>query len=123
MWIFGDNTTSTDSSPVHLYTEGTYDVIYVAINNCRKRYSGTKITIVLCPPGICFNRHRVVQPYQVSFQNQSVAANDYVWYFPGGNPSTSTDPNPAVSYPTKGKYDAIGYKKCFIQILLPKRIL
>ncbi|MBK9107453.1 MAG: PKD domain-containing protein [Saprospiraceae bacterium] len=106
LWIFGDNTTSTDSSPVHLYTEGTYDVIYVAINNCGRDTARTKITIGVVPtPAFVSNRQSGCAPYQVSFQNQSVAANDYVWYFPGGNPSTSTDPNPTVSYPTKGKYD------------------
>lgn len=29
------------------------------------------------------------------------------WYFPGGNPSTSTNANVTVTYPTAGTYDAI----------------
>ena len=29
----------------------------------------------------------------------------YSWYFPGGTPATSSDPNPTVCYPTAGDYD------------------
>lgn len=29
----------------------------------------------------------------------------YMWYFPGGTPATSTDPNPTVCYSTDGTYD------------------
>ena len=32
LWIFGDGTTSTDGSPVHTYTEGTYDLKYYAMS-------------------------------------------------------------------------------------------
>ncbi|GAA5090953.1 hypothetical protein GCM10023210_17810 [Chryseobacterium ginsengisoli] len=43
----------------------------------------------------------------VSFLNSSSGAvNSIVWDFPGGNPATSTDPNPNVSYASEGIYTA-----------------
>lgn len=48
---------------------------------------------ILCP-GSCTN-----------FNNLSANASSYVWNFPGGNPSTSTDANPqSVCYNTPGQY-------------------
>lgn len=39
-------------------------------------------------------------------QSVNTAANStYTWYFPGGTPSTSTDPTPTVCYATPGDYD------------------
>lgn len=106
LWIFGDNTTSTEANPVHQYKEGTYEVCYVAINNCGTDTAKTKFTIGVLPtPLFAANKVTGCAPYQVSFQNNSIAATNYQWYFPGGNPSTSTDVNPVVTYSTKGKYD------------------
>ncbi len=42
----------------------------------------------------------------VSFVDQSTnQPNAYAWSFPGGNPSTSTQPNPSVRYDAPGTYD------------------
>lgn len=106
MWFFGDNMISTEANPTHLYSEGTYQVTYVAINNCGTDTARTTLIIGVVPtPAFSSNKQSGCVPYQVSFQNQSIAANDYIWYFPGGNPSTSTDVNPTVTYTVKGKYD------------------
>ena len=51
----------------------------------------------------------------ISCENQTVQFTDlspnspssWKWTFPGGNPATSTDPNPQVVYPTAGTYDVI----------------
>ena len=43
----------------------------------------------------------------ISFTDASLgAAPGWVWSFPGGSPSTSTDQNPQVSYPNAGNYSA-----------------
>jgi len=42
--------------------------------------------------------------YTLTFNNTSSFANNYKWYFPGGNPSESTDRNPRVRYDAVGKY-------------------
>ena len=41
---------------------------------------------------------------KVSFTNRSENAQSYVWSFTGGNPSTSTEVNPQVTYSTPGTY-------------------
>jgi PKD repeat protein len=63
----------------------------------------------------------------ITFTNNSSSSNSYIWYFPGGTPSTSTSTNPVVSYSKPGVYavalKAVGisgtdsiYKKDFIKI-------
>ncbi len=105
-WIFGDNTTSTEANPTHDYTEGTYKVLYIVSNGCGKDTAETTLVIGTKPiAGFQTTNLKGCTPYQVQFQNTSVAANAYKWYFPGGNPSTSTDPNPVVIYNTAGKYN------------------
>lgn len=105
-WDFGDGTTSTDANPGHLYTEGDYTVCYVAINNCGTDTLKTNLTIGVVPvAAFQANKQSGCAAYMVQFQNTSQSATDYKWTFPGGNPSTSTDPNPLVTYNTKGKYD------------------
>ncbi|MBK8829143.1 MAG: PKD domain-containing protein [Saprospiraceae bacterium] len=42
----------------------------------------------------------------VSFTNTSTfSPTSYLWTFEGGNPATSTDPNPTVIYPSGGTFD------------------
>lgn len=42
----------------------------------------------------------------IAFNNQTInLGQQWQWYFPGGTPSTSTDLNPVVCYPTLGTYD------------------
>ncbi len=44
-------------------------------------------------------------PYTVKFQNKSTDATQYIWQFSGGEPSTSTQPNPTVIFKKSGNYD------------------
>lgn len=105
-WDFGDGMTSTEANPGHLYTEGDYTVCYVAINNCGTDTLKRNLTIGVVPiASFQANKQTGCAPYMIQFQNNSQSATDYKWTFPGGNPATSTDPNPLVSYSTKGKYD------------------
>ncbi|NOT38103.1 MAG: PKD domain-containing protein [Saprospiraceae bacterium] len=45
-------------------------------------------------------------PLKVQYTNMSANATNYIWKFPGGVPSTSTDPNPIVTYNTLGVFAA-----------------
>lgn len=106
LWIFGDNSTSSEANPTHNYTEGTYNVCYVAINGCGTDTAKTQLTIGVKPTaGFTVSNPKGCAPFKVQFQNTSTAANTYKWYFPGGNPATSTDPNPLVTYNAKGKFN------------------
>jgi len=46
----------------------------------------------------------ICQGSQVQFTNTSQNATSYSWSFPGGNPSTSTQTNPTVTFNTAGTY-------------------
>lgn len=105
-WDFGDNATSTDSSPVHTYLEGRYEVLYVVSNGCGSDTATTIITVGSKPiAGFQVNDHQGCLPFKVQFANTSTAAaTAFKWYFPGGNPLTSTDKNPLVTYNSEGKF-------------------
>jgi len=42
--------------------------------------------------------------YTITFNNTSTSATSFKWYFPGGEPATSTDRNPRVRYDLQGAY-------------------
>ncbi|NLJ07500.1 MAG: PKD domain-containing protein [Sphingobacteriales bacterium] len=59
------------------------------------------------PPVADFEvKDTVVCPgYTVSFNNLSSYATSFRWYFPGANPSVSTDRNPKIRFESPGYYD------------------
>ncbi|MCB0854619.1 MAG: PKD domain-containing protein, partial [Bacteroidetes bacterium] len=61
------------------------------------------------------NNTQVCQGDTVLFANISSGGNTFEWFFPGGTPSSSTDPNPIVVYNTAGAHDVtmIVYGECF----------
>ncbi|HTX88148.1 MAG TPA: T9SS type A sorting domain-containing protein [Bacteroidales bacterium] len=73
-------------------------------------YQGTKKSAVPLTPNFSADPTVVAPGGYVSFTNLTTggflfAPDTLTWYFPGGNPSTSTDANPVVMYSTCGKYD------------------
>lgn len=106
-WDFGDGAFSTDSSPTHIYVEGRYNVMYISSNDCGSDTTFSQITIGEKPiAGFKVTNEDGCIPYVVKFQNTSTAAaTSFKWYFPGGNPSTSTDKEPEVTYSSIGSFD------------------
>ncbi len=106
-WNFGDNTTSTEINPVHNYKDGRYEVYYVVTNACGSDTAKTVVTIGANPiAGFQVAESKGCVPFTVQFQNTStLAATSFKWYFPGGNPATSTQKNPVVTYNAVGKYN------------------
>jgi PKD repeat protein len=106
-WNFGDNSTSADPDPSHTYqNDGVYNVTLAATNNC-----GTTIfeqtVVVSTPPvaGFNYSVNSGCAPFIVQFNNASSSnATSLSWNLPGGNPSSSTDPNPIVTWNTAGVY-------------------
>ena len=71
-----------------------FDTINVTFNPCSINASFLTVDPTICP-GTC-----------TDFTNSSVNAASYQWFFPGANPSVSTDVNPSViCYNTPGVYD------------------
>lgn len=106
-WHFGDNSTSNDINPSHLYPgPGTYNVRLICFNLCGVDTLDKQIVISSgLAAGFKVPNQKGCTPYTVTFENTSQDATSYSWAFPGGNPSTSTMKNPTVTYAIAGTYD------------------
>jgi gliding motility-associated-like protein len=108
-WNFGDNSTGTGSSPVHVYYEdGTYDVTLSVTdaNGCSN--SITKVGLVKAYPlPVAFftgdpQELTLLDP-DVYFSNGSTGAASALWDFGDGSPS-STEWSPYHAYTDTGLY-------------------
>ena len=87
VWDFGDGSTSTDTDPVHLYSQlGTYQVRLIASDaaTCNKVDTSAFFTVKVSPnPRSLFSYSP--QPTEpntaVSFLNNSIGASAYKWLF------------------------------------------
>ncbi len=107
-WNFGDGNTSSASEPSHSYQEdGTYEVQLITTNNCAQDTFVQSVTILTPPqPEIITGASEGCDPLTVDFTATPVGEGlTYEWHFPGGSPSSSSEPNPTVLYSTAGVYD------------------
>ena len=99
---------STDLSVSHTYVSGgSYTVVLTVFNACGS-YTVEEEIFFGVPPLALFSVDLPsgCAPHVAQFENQALGTDiSWQWYFPGGNPSTSTDLNPVVSYPDPGLYD------------------
>ncbi len=105
-WNFGDGITSNIVNPVYTYnSDGSFLVILTAFNACGSSSKSVVITVT-SPPVANFTAtpQSGCAPLQVSFTNQSSGASSWLWSFPGGSPSSSTDQHPSVQYSSPGNY-------------------
>ncbi len=107
-WDFGDGATSSAEQPTHTYAaDGTYTVTLSATNDCGT-VSATQSVVIVTPPtsGFAAESQSGCAPFTVQFNNTSSEnATGFQWSFPGGNPATSTEENPVVTYGQPGTYD------------------
>ena len=107
-WDFGDGNSSIDNNPEHTYTaDGTYTVVLTATNNCGTSTFTQNIVIITdTEAGFTANTTSGCGPLSVQFSDlSSENTSSWNWAFPGGEPGTSTDPNPSVVYFIPGIYD------------------
>lgn len=106
-WDFGDGNSSRDAAPTHAYTTaGEYAVRLIVENDCG-RDTSTQLILAGSPPQAAFrlDAPNGCTPHIVRFEDVSSGIYDnYQWSFPGGEPATSTDPNPQVLYRQAGTY-------------------
>lgn len=122
-WRFGDGNTSTDTNPVHAYSDaGEYQVVLTVTSS--DGYSGTDtlgVPIVvyenavpafgsLASPTSCYSPY---QSFKVKFLDQSLGSVDSVkWFFGDGDSSIASEP--IHTYANVGQYDVklITYGPC-----------
>jgi len=107
LWNFGDGKTSKELEPEHIFPgPGKYNVCLIAQGKCGKD--------TLCQDVEIANKLNAVftvspangcAPFTVKFKNGSTGAAKYLWKFPGGIPSESTEAEPEVVYNDRGVYD------------------
>lgn len=109
-WDFGDETTGSGTEVTHTYTEaGTYEVTLTGVGPCGEETSTQTITIVVAPTGgFTVSAQTGCTPFTASFSAADQGEGfTYDWTFPGGDPTSSTEANPMVTYNTAGTYDVV----------------
>ena len=107
-WKFGDNDTSSVKNPIHTYlNDGIYTITLTATNACGSSSYTQTVTIVSPPKaGFSLVQSSGCLPFIATFTNTSSSNSaTYNWTFVGGNPATSTDKNPVVTYNSVGNFD------------------
>ncbi len=113
-WTFagGDPASSTDENPTVTYAvEGTYTVS-LTVTNADGEATETKtdyiaVTREETPPTAAFapSVTSIEAGQSIDFADESTnTPTSWAWEFPGGDPSSSTDQNPSVTYTTAGTY-------------------
>jgi uncharacterized repeat protein (TIGR01451 family) len=109
LWDFGDDATSTDIHPVHIYNEeGEYTVSLTASNTYGTSTFELVISAGYAPTAAFTASHEVAVVGEViSFTNASTgtAPLQYAWDF--GHGSGSSAVNPTKSYPQPGLYTVL----------------
>lgn len=112
-WDFGDETTSSDENPSHIFTEeGMYEVSLIASNN-NNSDTITQTINVLPPPSLAAfsaNEGEDEFTYEMSFVGEN--ADLFAWDF--GDGSTSVEENPVHVFTEVGTYNVCleAYNDC-----------
>lgn len=105
-WIIEDVPFVTEHLDYTFGNDGEYPVMLIATNACGNDTS-VQLIIIATPPvaGVASNVTSGCEPLTVQFFNSSsLNATEFAWVFEGGNPATSSEPNPVVQYDAPGVY-------------------
>ena len=111
LWDFGDQSTSPQENPGHLYQDtGKMTVTLIAWNNgCSDTLTKPDLLYTIAPVAIFAPVYNCANPLSVSFTNTSITdashgVSTYFWDFGNGQTSTAQNPPPQV-YPALGTYN------------------
>jgi gliding motility-associated-like protein len=111
MWDFGDGTTSNGINPRHCYTTaGSFNVSisYTSTIGCASTVTSAGLVTVYPVPQALFtaspNPTDILDP-QITFYNQSVNSNSWIWTF--GDGTGSTGHSPTHTYTEPGSYPVV----------------
>lgn len=110
LWDFGDNSSSNEENPGHLYQDtGWMNVTLIAWNNgCADTLTKPNLLRTIAPVALFAPVYNCANPLSVSFTNTSITdashgPTTYFWDFGNGQTSTLQNPPPQV-YPALGSY-------------------
>jgi len=115
-WDFGDGTTSTQTSPTHLFARsGTYSVQLIAVdpNTCNKRDTITKNVIVVNKPtaSYTYSPNPTMPNMPIQLVNTSSGGVSYKWIFGDGKTLVTAKRDTTISY----QYQKTGtYNVCLV---------
>ncbi|MBR5983007.1 MAG: gliding motility-associated C-terminal domain-containing protein [Bacteroidales bacterium] len=111
LWTFGDNDFSEEEDPTHVYKNpGDYDVTMTVWSEfgCRIQKTVPDMVHAYPTPRALFDAEvqsvSVLSP-EVLFNNRSIDANRYFWFF--GDQDSSTYESPRHMYPEMGEYEVV----------------
>ncbi len=107
-WDFDDGTYSDEQNPVHIFeNDGTYEVTLTVTNACGQDFYSTFVDIIT-PVSAEFSAD-TTRACGALCANFATHKNNNIdvwnWSFPGGMPSSSTEPKPRVCYDKPGIYE------------------
>ncbi|TVR84196.1 MAG: PKD domain-containing protein, partial [Saprospirales bacterium] len=107
-WDFGNGNSSTDANPVFIFEEeGLFPVSLTAWNKCDTIVYERNVALGSFPQSgfEILGSTEGCAPFTVEFRNMSSAnSEEWEWVFEGGNPETSTEENPVVTFEQAGIY-------------------
>jgi len=104
-WDFGDGSTSSDSLPVHTYTDdGIYNALLTVttVNSCAATSDSTTFDVLPVPQPTCIANPAIADDRNPTVYFQTEEAVTYLWNF--GDGDTSNLINPVHTYPDTGTY-------------------
>ncbi len=108
-WNFGDGNSSSSANPTHTYSgPGTYIVVLTSSNACGSdNFQSTVVIEETVEASFEASATTGCEGTEISFTSTSTGGvTDYFWEFENGIPSTSTSPNPTVTYNQDGNFNA-----------------